>query len=249
MTYTLYNMDMRDLANNPAFADCADLVFADPPYNIGQDYGKTYNDKRSASTYRLWLDQVLESISWIASPNASIWIMIGEKHTDYLGERIRARELTRRRIVVWHEGFGAYRTDNLSNSCRFLHYYVMNPKKFTFNADAIRIVSDRLVRGDARANPRGRIPPNLWTDSRVCGTFKERVGRNTGAVPPNQLPESLVSRIVSLCSNEGDLVFDPFSGSGTTGKICRDLNRNFIGCEINPVYAITAAERMKAELL
>ena len=129
---------------------------------------------------------------------------------------------------------------------------------FTFNVDAIRVPSARqLVYGDSRANPTGRLPDDTWIlrpqdvpqsftpeeDTwyfpRVCGTFKERAGWH-GC----QMPEQLLGRIIRACSNPGELVLDPFAGSGTTLTTAKKLDRRFLGFELSAEYA----ERVEARL-
>ena len=110
---------------------------------------------------------------------------------------------------------------------------------------------------DRRANPVGKLPDDTWvlrpqeegehfradTDtwcvSRVCGTFKERTGH------PCQMPEGVLERIVRVSSNEGDLVLDPFAGSGTTLAVARRLGRRYLGIELSREYAERIRERLE----
>ncbi len=130
----------------------------------------------------------------------------------------------------------------------------------TFNDGAIRVPSARqLVYADRRANPVGRVPDDTWilrpqdvpdgfdatSDTwyfpRVCGTFKERMGFH-GC----QMPEQLLGRIIRACSDEGDLVIDPFAGSGTTLAVAKKLRRRFLGFELSPEYAQQGLRRLAA---
>ena len=121
---------------------------------------------------------------------------------------------------------------------------------------------------DSRANPKGKLPDDtwylrpaealddkasmghtlfdtdgdLWNPSRLCGTFREREQWH-----PCQLPEALLDRIVKCSSNEGDVVFDPFSGSGTTLAVAHQLKRSWLGCELSPEYREKALERIHAD--
>jgi site-specific DNA-methyltransferase (adenine-specific) len=118
-----------------------------------------------------------------------------------------------------------------------------------------------LVYGDKRANPKGRLPDDTWilrpqdfqSDrygftpdqdtwyfSRVAGTFKERQGFH-GC----QMPEQLLARIIRTSSNEGELILDPFTGSGTTLAVAKKLGREFLGCELSSEYVKYATERLK----
>jgi site-specific DNA-methyltransferase (adenine-specific) len=124
----------------------------------------------------------------------------------------------------------------------------------------VRVPSARaLVYGDSRANPTGRLPDDTWVlrpqdapeafqamddtwyYSRVAGTFKERQGFH-GC----QMPEQLLGRIMRVSSNEGDVVFDPFAGSGTTLAVAKKLGRQFLGTELSEDYAKYATERLKS---
>jgi site-specific DNA-methyltransferase (adenine-specific) len=135
---------------------------------------------------------------------------------------------------------------------------VKNPDVFTFNTDAVRVPSAReLVYGDKRASPTGRLPDDTWIlrpqdlpegfaadgDTwyfpRVCGTFKERSGWH-GC----QMPEQLLGRIIRASSHEGDVVLDPFGGSGTTLAVAKKLGRRFIGLELSEQYAARIEERL-----
>ncbi|MEW6619589.1 MAG: site-specific DNA-methyltransferase [bacterium] len=92
-----------------------------------------------------------------------------------------------------------------------------------------RIPSARqLIYKDRRANPLGKIPDDVWQFSRICGTFKERIGEH-----PCQMPEDLLELIIKTSSNEGDLVLDPFGGTGTTAAVAKRLKRNYITMEIS----------------
>src|SRR5204862_5219569 len=133
-------------------------------------------------------------------------------------------------------------------------------KNFTFNDLSIRVPSARqLVYFDNRADPKGRVPDDTWIlrpqdvpdgfdpqgDTwyvpRVCGTFKERAGWH-GC----QMPEQLLGRIIRACSNEGELVLDPFTGSGTTLVVAKKLGRRYLGFELSPDYAAQAQARLDA---
>ena len=141
---------------------------------------------------------------------------------------------------------------------------------FTFNYDAVAVPSARMTTyKDARQNPRGKLPDDTWAlkfpatadwhvrpqdaqeegyfeessdtwyQSRLAGTFKEREQWH-----PCQLPEALLERIIRCSSNEGDLVFDPFAGSGTTLAVAHRLGRRWLGCELSPEYRDKALQRV-----
>jgi DNA modification methylase len=118
---------------------------------------------------------------------------------------------------------------------------VNDKNNFTYNDWAVRVPSDRqLIYNDRRANPAGKMPDDVWTEySRVCGTFKERQLWH-----PCQMPESLLKRIIAASSNPGDLVLDPFIGSGTTAAAAVQLGRNYAGIDISEKYVTNSKARL-----
>ena len=161
-----------------------------------------------------------------------------------------------RNWIVWHYTFGVNCKQKFNRSHAHIFYYVLDPKVFIFNADAVRVPSARQTTyADRRANPVGKLPDDTWVlrpqegercfeaDSdtwyvaRVCGTFKERTGH------PCQMPEAVLERIIRVSSNPGDLVLDPFAGSGTTLATAKRLERRYLGIELSPEYAEAVRER------
>jgi len=123
-------------------------------------------------------------------------------------------------------------------------YFVKDKKQFTFNDKNIRIPSARqLIYKDKRANPIGKIPDDVWQFSRVCGTFKERIEKH-----PCQMPEDLLKLIIKASSNEGDLILDPFGGTGTTAMVAKRLKRNFITMEISEEYYNAILKRLDGKV-
>jgi len=194
-------------------------------------------------------------------PNGTFWLAIGDDFAAEL-KLIFQRELglTCRSWVIWYYTFGVNCSKKFSRSHTHLFYFVKNPREFTFNADNIRVPSARqLVYADSRADAKGRLPDDTWilrpqdlTDGfhptedtwyfpRVCGTFKERAGWH-GC----QMPEQLLGRIIKACSNPGELVLDPFGGSGTTLAVAKKLSRKFIGFEVSKNYAAQIQSRLDA---
>lgn len=240
--------------------DVVDLAFADPPFNIGYEYDQ-YNDALESEKYLDWSHQWLGEVVRVLKPNGTFWLAIGDEYAAELKVMLtKELKMACRSWVVWYYTFGVNCTANFSRSHTHLFYMVKDPESFTFNADspALRVPSARqLVYGDKRANPKGRLPDNTWifprqdwilrpqdipesfTPSedtwyypRVCGTFKERTGWHTC-----QMPERLLGRIIEACSNSGELVLDPFAGSGTTLAVAKKLGRHYLGYELSKQYA------------
>ena len=195
----------------------------------------------------------------VLSADGTFWLAIGDEYAAEL-KVMATRELgfACRSWVVWYYTFGVNCKNKFSRSHAHLFHFVRDPQAFTFNADQIRVPSAReLVYGDKRANPKGRLPDdtwilrpqdlaegfgpeeNTWYFPRVCGTFKERSGWH-GC----QMPEQLLGRIIRSCSHEGDVVLDPFGGSGTTLAVAKKLGRSFLGFELSEAYAARIEERL-----
>lgn len=237
-----------------------DLVFADPPFNIGYDYD-VYDDRRADDEYLAWSTQWMRGVHRSLKPNGTFWLAIGDEYAAEL--KVAAQREVGfhcRSWVIWYYTFGVNCVRGFSRSHTHLFHFVKDPANFVFNSDnpTIRVPSARqLVYADARANPKGRLPDNTWIFrpqdapnsfapshdtwyfARVAGTFKERQGFH-GC----QMPEQLLGRIIRVSSNPRDLVLDPFSGSGTTLAVAKKLGRQWIGFELSEEYGQRIGERL-----
>jgi site-specific DNA-methyltransferase (adenine-specific) len=218
----------------------ADLIFADPPFNIGYKYDK-YHDEKESNHYIKWTKEWMSVCKKVLKPAGSFYIAIGDDYAANI--RIIANELGlfTRNWIIWHYTFGQQTKNKFARSHTHIFYFVNDKKNFTFNDKAVRVPSARqLVYGDKRANPAGKMPDDVWDSfSRVCGTFKERKGWH-----PCQMPEKLLTRIILAGSNEGDWVLDPFSGSGTTAAAACRLGRHYTGIEISQKYVKESRKRL-----
>jgi site-specific DNA-methyltransferase (adenine-specific) len=237
-----------------------DLAFADPPFNIGYQYD-IYDDRKEADAYLEWTREWTTEVARVLKPDGTFWLAIGDEFAAELKMLVhRGLGLTPRSWVIWYYTFGVNCKSKFSRSHAHLFYFVKDRENFTFNLDPIRVPSARqLIYADRRANPQGRLPDDTWIlrpqdvpggfdpldDTwyvpRVCGTFKERAGWH-GC----QMPEQLLGRIIKACSNPGDLVLDPFAGSGTTLTVAKKLGRRPLGFELSPAYAERARARLDA---
>jgi len=255
----LYNMDcikgMAELGEKTV-----DLAFADPPFNIGYKYD-IYEDRLAAHEYLAWSKEWGAALVRTLKDTGTFWLAIGDDFAAELKLMFqRDLGLCCRSWVIWYYTFGVHCKHKFARSHTHLFHFVKDPQDFTFNREEIRVPSARqLVYGDARADSRGRLPDDtwilrpqdipqsfaadedVWYFPRVCGTFKERAGWH-GC----QMPEQLLGRIISACSNEQDLVLDPFGGSGTTLVTAKKLNRRFIGFELSKNYAAQIQSRLDA---
>lgn len=237
-----------------------DLVFADPPFNIGYEYD-VYDDKRTTTDYLEFCEAWIKEVHTALKPDGTFWLAIGDEYAAELKVLSQQLGFHCRSWVIWYYTFGVNCVRGFSRSHTHLFHFVKDPEKFTFNGEnpAIRVASARqLVYADSRANSHGRLPDNTWIlrphdvpaggfspshdtwfYSRVAGTFKEREGFH-GC----QMPEQLLGRIIRICSNPGDLVVDPFGGSGTTLAVAKKLGRQWMGFELSKEYVNHIQKRL-----
>ena len=216
-----------------------DLIFADPPYNIGIKYD-TYRDDLTYAAYLEWSEAWIEECHRLLKQNGSIYIAIGDEFAAEVNLILKQNGFYFRNWVIWHYTFGQNQRKKFCRSHAHIHYCSKNKHDFIFNADDIRVPSARQLKyNDKRANPKGKVPDDVWAISRVCGTFKERIRDH-----PCQLPESLLELIIKASSNKGDLVLDPFGGSGTTAIVAKNFGRNFITIELSENYYDTILLRL-----
>ena len=218
----IYQGDCVKLLQNLDEAS-VDLVFADPPFNIGYQYD-VYQDKKQSDDYLQWCRQWITEVHRRLKPNGTFWLAIGDEYAAELKiESPRHAGFHCRSWVIWYYTFGVNCANGFSRSHTHLFHFVKNPRDFTFNRSnpQVRVKSARqLVYADNRANPNGRLPDNTWITppagctaesfspnhdtwyfARVAGTFKEREGFH-GC----QMPEQLLARIIRVSSNPRELV-------------------------------------------
>jgi len=236
------------------------LAFADPPFNIGYEYDQ-YDDRQEEQKYLDWCREWIAQVHRILRDDGTFWLAIGDEYAAEL-KMIAQKQANFhcRSWVIWYYTFGVNCVRGFSRSHTHLFHFVKDPNRFTFNSEnpLVRVMSARqLVYADRRSNPKGRLPDNTWFIrpqdvpegfqpshdtwyfSRVAGTFKEREGFH-GC----QMPEQLLGRIIRVSSKPGEVVFDPFGGSGTTLVVAKKLGRQWIGTELSKDYANKIEERL-----
>lgn len=222
-----------------------DLVFADPPFGIGYNYGDgefqdTMGRKEYLAFSHMWLYHAWNKLS----PTGSLWIAIGDEYAAELCVLAKGFGLTLRNWCVWYYTFGVHLDSKFGRNKTHLLYFVNDPKNCTFNPDSIRIQSERQRIGDKRANVAGRVPGDVWFDDlfdvpRLPGNAKERTSH------PCQMPEAVLRRIILGTSNEGDHVLDPFGGSFVTAKVCKELGRSCVSGDTSAAFFKAGLERLR----
>jgi len=219
----------------------ARLIFADPPYNIGIDYGPGENaDLLDENDYLNWCQEWINLCANVLADDGSMWVMINDEWADCFGVMLRDAGLHRRAWVKWYETFGVNCQNNFNRCSRHIFYCVADPKHFVFNPEAVKRESDRQAKyNDKRAVSDGKIWDDVWQIPRLTGTCDERMPEF-----PTQVPLEITRAIVGCASEPGDLVVDPFNGSGSTGAAALEQGRRYIGIEQEERFCEAARQRL-----
>jgi site-specific DNA-methyltransferase (adenine-specific) len=219
------------------------LIFTDPPYNIGIDYGDGEKaDRLDDDEYMTWVANWLALCWECLTDDGSAWVMIGDEYAAEYALAIKEAGFTIRSWIKWYETFGVNCSNKFNRTSRHIFYAVKDPAAFVFNPEAVTRPSDRQTKyGDSRASAGGKIWDDVWQIPRLTGTCSERIPDF-----PTQLPLALVEPIVLCASMPGDLVVDPFNGSGTTGVASVRNARKYVGIEKSEVFADMASKRITA---
>lgn len=211
-----------------------DLIIADPPYNVGKDYGNT-SDKLDFNDYIAFTKEWLVECHRVLKDSGTIYVFVGFRFISYIYQ-ILEKELNMNFInwISWHYTQGIGKTKGFSPRHDDILMF-SKTSTYKFNLDDIRIPQKYYRKVN---NMRGANPGDVWEVSHIHYCQKGRQQH------PTQKPEALIERMVLASSNEGDMVVDPFCGSGTTMRVCQQLKRNGIGIEINEEYVKLAKERL-----
>lgn len=214
--------------------ESVDLIVTDPPYNLKKDYLSS-KDNMEFDEYIEWSRKWLKEAHRILKPEGTIYVFMGMRFISYL-YNIMEQELNFRfnSWITWHYTQGIGKTKGFSPRHDDILMFTKS-KKFTFNLDDIRIPQKyyRSVN-----NMRGANPGNVWKVSHV---HYSEAGRT---VHPTQKPEALYERMILASSNEGDVVLDPFVGTGTALKVAEHTNRKSIGIELEPSFIEIIEKRL-----
>ena len=226
----------------------ADLIFIDPPYNLSKDFGTVKFKAGSPESYQEYLESWFPQVVAKLKPAGSLYLCGDWKSSGPIHYVLDKYLIVRNRITFEREkGRGA--KTNWKNASEDI-WFATKSDDYRFNVDAVKLkrkvlapyTSDGKPKDwdkESDGNYRLTHPSNLWTD--VTIPFWS-MPENTEH--PTQKPEKLLAKIILASSGEGDVVFDPFLGSGTTSVVAKKLKRNYVGVEINEEYALLAEKRL-----
>ena len=221
-----------------------DVIITSPPYNIGKEYEK----KVSLSKYLEWQKQVFKKAYILLSDNGVVLLNVGAFINEYTNNIPLSFEFYSiftntgyklRQNIVWHFPSGMSASKKLSGRYEDIMWWYKGDNLPTFNLEDIRVKEWKNF--DKRNNLNGKNPTNVWGINLVKGNSKEKKKH------PCQFPEVLINRLVKGMTNKSEIILDMFMGSGTTGVACVNLNRKFIGIELDKEYFDIAKERIEKE--
>lgn len=227
-------------------AESVDLIIADPPYNLKKNFGNKSDHWGDVESWLDWSKKWIDECICTLKPTGSIFIYGIHHYICYIQCYLYEKDLKYRRQIIWYyeNGFSGYKTLNafyepilwFTKTDVFTYHEIREPYK-----SQKRLKSKITKNGkEWKPNPNGRLAGDVWSFPTLAG--KRFAGEKTDH--PTQKPLALCDRLVKHFSNEGDLVFIPFAGSGSECVSCLINNRNFLATEINPEYIQIANERM-----
>ena len=227
----------------------ADLIIIDPPYNLTKDFNGLKFNSRSDKSYDEYLDSWFPEVCKKLKDSGSLYICGDWKCTASL-QRAVEKELTVMNRITWQREKGRGAKSNWKNGMEDIWFAVKNPSDYYFNVDAVKIKRKVMApyktdgkpkdwNEETDGNFRITYPSNFWDDISIpFWSMPENTDH------PTQKPEKLYAKLILASSKEGDVVFDPFLGSGTAAVTAKKLNRKFCGIELNEEYCLWAQKRL-----
>ena len=226
-----------------------DLLFADPPYNLTKQFGAEKFSSTGDDEYERWLHSWLELCTPVLKKTASVYIC-GDWRSASAIQRAGSNYLKLQNRITWEREKGRGAKANWKNAAEDIWFFTVS-NEFTFNLDAVkqrrRVVAPYRENGkpkdwsESRAgNFRDTHPSNIWTDITVpFWSMPENTDH------PTQKPEKLLAKIILASTNPGDMILDPFAGSGTTAVVAKKLGRRFVAIESDEDYCLLTAKRLE----
>lgn len=227
----------------------ANLIIIDPPYNLTKDFNGMKFNAMKEDRYEAYLDSWLPLVCKKLSSSGSLYLCGDWKCTSSL-QRALEKNLTVINRITWQREKGRGARQNWKNGMEDIWFAVKNPADYYFNVDAVKIkrkvIAPYKINGKPKdwdegedGNFRLTYPSNFWDDISI--PFWS-MSENTDH--PTQKSEKLYAKLILASSRPGDIVFDPFLGSGTASVVAKKLGRNYCGIELNYEYCMFAAKRL-----
>lgn len=229
--------------------EMADLIILDPPYNLTRDFGGSPFAARNDQAYEEYLRSWMHTVCRKLKPTGSLYLC-GDWRCTAAMQRVLSDELTILNRITWQREKGRGAKSNWKNSMEDIWFAVKDPQHYYFNVEAVmmkrRVLAPYKVNGEPKDWEEGEdgkyrltYPSNFWDDISVpFWSMHENTDH------PTQKPEKLIAKLILASSKEGDVVFDPFMGSGTSCVVASKLGRHYCGIEQNEEYCLWALKRL-----
>lgn len=227
----------------------ADLIIIDPPYNLSKNFNGFSFNAMSDEKYDSYLDSWLSDVCKKLKPNGSLYLCGDWKCTSNL-QRALEKNLTIMNRITWQREKGRGAKSNWKNGMEDIWFAVKNPNDYYFDVESVKIkrkvIAPYKVDGKPKdwsenddGNFRLTYPSNFWDDISIpFWSMPENTDH------PTQKPEKLYAKLILASSKPGDIVFDPFLGSGTASVVSKKLGRKYCGIELNEEYCLWIAKRL-----
>ena len=227
-----------------------DLLIVDPPYNISKVYGKSNFKQMNDMEYRKFTDKWIDKILPILKPTASIYVCCDWKSSLIISDVLKEHFTIQNRIT-WQREKGRGAKQNWKNCMEDIWFATVSARDYTFNVNDVKMRRKVMAPYKENGKPkdwletkdgnfRDTFPSNFWDDISIPYWS---MAENTDH--PTQKPEKLIAKLILASSNSGDVVFDPFLGSGTTAVVAKKLGRRYIGIEREGEYCALAQKRLE----
>lgn len=223
-----------------------DLIFADPPYNIGKNFNGHKDKWATEEDYLYWCYQWLDLCIKKLKPNGSFYVMTATQFMPFFDIYLRKKLDILSRLIWYYDSSGVQAKKYYGSMYEPILYCVKDKTNYTFNASSILVEaktgSKRKLIDYRKPIPTiynsEKVPGNVWEFARVRYRMDEYENH------PTQKPIALLERIIKASSNEGDLILDPFAGTFTTSFVAKELGRNSISIEMQDEYIKIGLRRM-----
>lgn len=252
--FVLYHGDCRDVLRVMRERDVkVALTVTSPPYNIG----KEYEESLDPAAYRAWCAAWMSDVATVTSERGAFWLNVGYHGVEGRGRAVPIAYLLWESLpmflqqeVVWHYGAGVSSRRAFAPRNEKWLFLTQDPAEYVFNLDAVRDPDVKYPKqrknGKLRCNPLGKNPSDVWAIPKVTSGKRRQSRERTGH--PAQFPLLLVDRIIKVSSNPGDVVLDPFNGSGSAGIAAIGNGRAYLGIERREDYCRLTADRCETFL-
>ena len=254
------HVDVRDISGKIISGDTlevlgklpkgfVDLLILDPPYNLSKNYNGHLFKEKEKTEYRQWFQRVVEALLPTLKPTATVYVCADWKTSVLIAPILETYFHVRNRIA-WEREKGRGAKSNWKNNTEDIWFCTVSDDYY-FDVDSVklkrRVMAPYRVDGKPKdwdegenGNYRLTCPSNIWTDITIpFWSMPENTDH------PTQKPEKLIAKLVLASSRQGDFVFDPFLGSGTTAVVASKLDRAFCGIELNKEYCCWALKRLE----